>query len=84
MESKGTVVGIIGLGLIGGSAALRLREAAFADTIIGTDKSADNLVKAIELGIIDKGLSLEELIKKSNVIIIAIPVDASKDRKSVV
>jgi len=79
MESKGTVVGIIGLGLIGGSAALCLREAGFADTIIGTDKSADNLVEAIKLGIIDEGLSLEELIKKSNVIIIAIPVDASKN-----
>ncbi len=79
MESKGTVVGIIGLGLIGGSAALCLREAGFADTIIGADKSADNLVEAIKLGIIDEGLSLEELIKKSNVIIIAIPVDASKN-----
>ncbi|MCF6360009.1 MAG: prephenate dehydrogenase [Cyclobacteriaceae bacterium] len=78
MESKGTVVGIIGLGLIGGSAALRLRKVGFTKKIVGADQSKGNITKAIELGIIDKELELQELTKIADIIIVAIPVDASK------
>ncbi len=78
MESKGAVVGIIGLGLIGGSAALRLRKVGFAKRLVGADQASENIAKAIKLGIIEEGLELNELAKIANVIIVAIPVDASK------
>jgi prephenate dehydrogenase len=78
MESKGTVVGIIGLGLIGGSAALQLKATGFASTIVGNDNSAKNLSKALALGIIDKSLPLEKLLEEATIIIVAIPVDKSK------
>ncbi len=79
MEGKGTVVGIIGLGLIGGSAALRLRKVGFATKIVGVDQSKDNITTAIGLGIIEKGVSIEQLSSMADVIIVAIPVDASKE-----
>ena len=79
MESKGTVVGIVGLGLIGGSTAIKLKEAGFATTIVGVDNSAKNEAKALELGIIDERLPLAKMQHKADVIIIAIPVNASKN-----
>jgi len=80
MESKGTVVGIVGLGLIGGSAALRLRQVGFSKRFVGADQSNENVEKAIELKIIDEGMGFNELSQQADVIIIAIPVDASKKR----
>ncbi len=78
MENKGVVVGIIGLGLIGGSTALRLRKVGFANRIVGADHSNKNIAKSIELNIVDEGLELNELAHQADVIIVAIPVDASK------
>jgi len=78
MESKGAIVGIIGLGLIGGSTALRLKAAGFAQRVVGFDASTGNLAKALEMGIIEESASIEQLMKVAEVIIIAIPVDASK------
>lgn len=78
MESKGTVVGIIGLGLIGGSAALQLKASGFARRTVGYDNSVDNVQKALSLGIIEEQVSIEKLMVESSVIIVAIPVDKSK------
>lgn len=71
-------VGIIGTGLIGGSMALKLRENGFADRFIGSDADEQHAKRAVELGIIDEALSLDELIVQSDVIIIAIPVAATE------
>ncbi len=46
-------VTIIGVGLIGGSLALALREKGFRGTITGVGRSKKNLIRAKELGIID-------------------------------
>lgn len=78
MESKGAVVGIIGLGLIGGSAALQLKATGFACKVIGNDKSVNNVQKALSLGIIEEEVAMEKLIEVSSVIIVAVPVDKSK------
>lgn len=69
---------IIGVGLIGGSIALKLREKHFADYVYGVDQNEQHLVEAKELGIIDESLSLEKAIQNSDLIILAIPVDASR------
>ena len=72
-------VAIIGIGLIGGSLAITLKENGFADTIIGVDKSQHNLDKAIRRRLIDTDCSLEEAIQRSDLIVIATPVNALMD-----
>ncbi len=70
-------VTIIGTGLIGCSLANRLKETGFAQQIIGVDNNTDHLKTAIELGWIDVALPLDEAIGQSELIVIAIPVDAT-------
>ena len=70
-------VTIIGVGLIGGSFALALKEQQLAKNIIGVDTSEINIEKALALGLIDEALSLEDAVKKSDLIFLAIPVDAT-------
>jgi prephenate dehydrogenase len=71
------VVTIVGVGLIGGSMALALKEKGIAKKVIGVGRSASSLNKAIELGIIDEALPLEEAVKQSDFIYVSIPVDAT-------
>lgn len=66
---------IIGVGLIGGSLAISLREQKIATTIIGVDNNETNLVRAKELGLIDTSMPLEEAFAQSQLVILAIPVD---------
>jgi prephenate dehydrogenase len=76
-DLEGAVVTIVGVGLIGGSMALALKEKGIATKVIGVGRSASSLNKAIELGIIDEALPLEEAIKQSDLIYVSIPVDAT-------
>lgn len=69
---------IIGLGLIGGSLAIAIREKGIAGHITGVDKSDKNAECALRLGLIDEILSLEESVPEADLIIIAVPVDQSK------
>ncbi len=66
---------IIGIGLIGGSLTIALKENGFAERIIGCDKSSANIDKAIRRRLIDEALPLEEAIRQSDIIIAATPVD---------
>ncbi|MEQ6120941.1 prephenate dehydrogenase [Reichenbachiella sp. MALMAid0571] len=68
-------VAIIGLGLIGGSVGLRLKKSGMSDHIIGIDKNETNCAKALELRLVDEVAGLLEGVKKSDVVVIAIPVD---------
>ncbi|MFK8005487.1 MAG: prephenate dehydrogenase [Saprospiraceae bacterium] len=67
---------IIGIGLIGGSMAISLKENGFADRIIGVDKSQENLDKAVRRRLIDDDMDLENAVKVSDIIILSIPVNA--------
>lgn len=69
---------IIGVGLIGGSIALKLKEKNLVDFIYGIDNNTANLDDALALNIIDEKADLEYGIKNSDVVIIAIPVDAAR------
>lgn len=71
-------VTIIGTGLIGCSMANRLRETGFARRIIGVDTNEKNLITALQLGWIDNSMVLDEALKQSDLVIIAIPVDGTK------
>ncbi|MGB0523190.1 MAG: prephenate dehydrogenase [Flammeovirgaceae bacterium] len=71
-------VGIIGLGLIGGSMALALRNNGFAQKFIGTDKNFTHCEQALILELVDEVVDLETLCQQADLIILAIPVDKSK------
>lgn len=68
---------VIGVGLIGGSMALGLKELGFAKKVIGVARDAGSLTTALKLNLIDEALPLEEAVKKADIIYIAIPVDAT-------
>jgi prephenate dehydrogenase len=71
-------VTIVGVGLISGSFALALKDKGFAKKkIIGVSRTQASAQKAKELGIIDEALPLEEAVKQSDFIYVAIPVDAT-------
>src|SRR5687768_10751463 len=67
---------IIGVGLIGGSLALSLKEKGIANWIIGVDFNEANVKRAQELKIIDEASNIEDAMNRSQLIILAIPVDA--------
>lgn len=71
-------ISIIGVGLIGGSIALKLRQKGIADFIYGIDNSNEHLNEALELKIIDAKVDLEYGIKNSDLVILSIPVDAAR------
>ncbi|MCE4064002.1 prephenate dehydrogenase [Chryseobacterium gleum] len=71
-------ISIIGVGLIGGSMALKLREKNLTSFIYGIDNNTQHISDALNLKIIDAEAGLEEGIKNSDLIILAIPVDAAR------
>ncbi len=66
---------IVGLGLIGGSMALSLKENHFVDTLIGVDNNSFHAAKALELGLVDAVASLADAVAQSDIIIVATPVN---------
>lgn len=72
-------VAVVGLGLIGGSIALTLRENGFSEYIIGIDKNPEHCGRAEELKIADTILTLEEGIAGADIVILAVPVDAAAE-----
>ena len=71
------VVTIIGIGLIGGSLALSLKETALAHHIIGVDRSPEHLREAVAIGLIDEpALDLAEAVRRADLVVVAVPMDA--------
>ena len=68
-------IGIVGLGLMGGSFGKAIRKYNIAKNIFGYDHNQQHQEEALKLNLVDKIVSLEEL-KKCDVIVLAIPVDA--------
>jgi prephenate dehydrogenase len=73
MERK--KITIVGVGLIGGSLALQLHEKKISSKLIGVETNEFHAQKALELELVDEILSLDNAIKQSDVIILAVPVD---------
>jgi prephenate dehydrogenase len=69
-------IGIIGLGLMGGSIAKALKKYAIAKNVYGYARNEQTAKEIKELNLVDKLMSLDELKKSSDVIILAIPVDS--------
>jgi prephenate dehydrogenase len=68
-------VSVIGLGLIGGSMAIALREHSIAGTILGVEANEKHAKIALEKGLVDKIVSIDEAVLNSDLIVLAIPVD---------
>jgi prephenate dehydrogenase len=68
-------VSIIGLGLIGGSMAIALREHSFAETILGVEANKRHAKIALQKSLVDRIVSIDEAILNSDLIVLAIPVD---------
>lgn len=68
-------VGIIGLGLMGGSLGLALQETKLVSTIVGYSRNLRTCEEALELGLVHEIASLDE-IKHCDIIFIATPVEA--------
>lgn len=71
-------VTIIGVGLIGGSIALKLQQKKFTDFVYGIDQNIENIKDALALNIINEAADFETGIINADLIIIAIPVDAAR------
>ena len=69
-------ISIIGVGLIGGSFALDLRDHIPGASISGVDQNLNHLKEALELGIIDLAGDLET-VRSADLVVLALPVNAS-------
>lgn len=66
---------IFGVGLIGGSFALALRQAGAAEQIVGVGRSEASLKRALELGLIDAAsTSIEKALQNADLVLLSVPV----------
>jgi len=68
-------IGIIGLGLIGGSLGLALQDTKLVSKVLGYDHNLTNCEDALSLNLINEIVSFDD-IKKCDIIFLAIPVGA--------
>ena len=68
---------IIGVGLIGGSLARALREAAYVKEIVGFSRSAEHLQKAVDLGVIDRyHTDARKAVQDADMVFVSVPLGA--------
>src|SRR5437868_5156921 len=67
-------VTIVGIGLIGGSLALALKEKGIAEKIIGVESNPEHQKKALGLGLVDELMDLKEGVRNSDLVVLATPV----------
>ncbi|MBR5834645.1 MAG: prephenate dehydrogenase [Bacteroidales bacterium] len=70
-------IGIIGLGLIGGSMAIDLKRKGYASQILGVENDPVNASAAERIGLVDSVVTVNECLKESEVIIVSVPVGAA-------
>lgn len=70
-------VGVIGIGLIGGSMAIDLKKRKFADRVVGVESEQLHAAVAKEMGLVDDLVNLEDCIAESDIIVVATPVSAA-------
>ncbi len=67
---------IVGLGLIGGSMGLNLKDLGYND-IIGVDNDPQHVSQALERNLVHRVIPFAEAVKAADLVIIAIPVDST-------
>jgi len=69
---------VIGIGLIGGSMAMTLKQKGFVEYVIGVDNNPLHQDQALQLGIVDEMMSLEDAIASADLIVVATPVNIAE------
>ena len=77
MSELKKTVGIIGLGLIGGSMAIDLKKRGFAGRVLGVEADKVAAQAAMTIGLADEMVSLEDCVDRSDIIVVAVPVGAA-------
>lgn len=72
-------VSFIGIGLIGGSAAIALRKRGFAKRLIGVDSNPQHAEQALSLGLVDEILPPDEAVKAADMVLLAVPVNVARE-----
>ena len=72
-----STLGVIGLGLIGGSLALDLKRRGFAQTVLGVEKDSVAAQAALTIGLADEIVPLETCVQKADILVVAVPVSAA-------
>ncbi|QNF34961.1 prephenate dehydrogenase [Adhaeribacter swui] len=67
---------IVGIGLLGGSFALGLKDKFPGLTVIGVDSNPEHAQKALDLGIVQEILPLKAAVAQADLIVLATPVNA--------
>jgi prephenate dehydrogenase len=75
--ADGIVLAVVGLGLIGGSMAIDLKRRGYARHVIGVDRDRLHAATALRIGLVDETAELAEAMAKADVILLAVPVDAT-------
>ena len=71
-------VAIIGIGLIGGSMAMALKDKKIASRIIGVDANELHQKEALALALVDQVLTLGEAVEQADLIMLCVPVGAAE------
>ena len=67
-------LGVIGLGLIGGSMALDLKRRGFASRTLGVESDPVAAQAAKTIGLVDEVVDMDTLVAQSDIIVLAVPV----------
>jgi len=70
-----TKIGIIGLGLMGGSLSIALKETSDKFHFIGLDHNAEHCKQALSMGLVDEIVQTLDEISQCDIIFLTIPVD---------
>jgi len=68
------IVGVVGLGLIGGSMAIDLKRRGFAERILGVEADPISASAAHKIGLVDEVVPFEDCVRRSDIVVVAVPV----------
>ena len=69
---------VVGMGLIGGSLAIDLKACGHADRVVGVDSNRLHASTAESIGLVDAIEALEPAVAASDLVVLAVPVNAAK------
>ena len=74
------IVCVIGTGLIGGSLAMAIKQAGFCREIVGAGRTESTLIKAVELGVIDRyDTSIAQAVADADIVVVSVPLGSMQD-----
>jgi prephenate dehydrogenase len=74
MSEKQKTIGVIGLGLIGGSMAIDLKRRGFAGQVLGVENDPVSAQAAQTIGLVDQVVPYEECVERADILVVAVPV----------